>query len=791
MATRTVSIPTLFPPGSESGGREQCAKCVRERLLTTPGVRKADLRHTNGDQAAVLELDYDPRLIPLDQLDAELRSAGVCCHRQQRAEVVLGVEGMVSPRYEDVIESALAKLPGVVASASFASKSLRVEFDREQCALPEIARRLDSLGLKLRPGGPIKAPPAPATRKSIERLRDLLLVHHKLAMAIVGGLLILVAFLVHTFGGPPALRYACVFAGFILAGWYTAIDTFHVLREFKFDIDVLMFAAAFGASALGHFEEGGLLLVLFALGGAGEELAIDKARKAIEALSKLAPDTAILRTPDGSERPVRVEELQVGDQVIVRPFDRLPADGVVTEGASAIDQSPITGESVPVEKIAGAPVFAGTINGEGLIVVRVSKLASESTLAKIVRMVEEAQTTKSPTQVFTDRVERIYVPIVLVATTALIFLPPLAGGGAWGVWFYRAMAFLTAASPCALAIGTPAAVLSGIGRAAQIGVLIKGGIHLENLGRVHAIALDKTGTLTTGKPQVTKIIPLDGEFDEQAILLLAATVDARSPHPAATAIVAEARSRGLTPGEAQDVTTIAGKGAAARIDGHDVYVGKLNGDVASDPRIAPLAEQGLMLALVSRDGEPIGVIALADVPRANAAATIAALHALGVKPCIMLTGDRPAVAEPIAKALGIDDVYAGLMPDDKVCLVQDLQKKHGPIAMLGDGVNDAPALATATIGIAMGGAGTDVAIETADVALMADDLGKLPHAIALSRFSRRIIKQNLVIALGVITVLAPLAALGYTYLGVAVLFHEGSTVVVVMNAMRLLLYKPK
>jgi Cd2+/Zn2+-exporting ATPase len=420
--------------------------------------------------------------------------------------------------------------------------------------------------------------------------------------------------------------------------------------------------------------------------------------------------------------------------------------------------------------------------------VRVNKLASESTLAKIVRMVQEAQTTKSPTQVFTDRVERRYVPLVLIGTAALIFVPPLAFAGSWGVWFYRAMAFLTAASPCALAIGTPAAVLSGIGRAAQIGVLIKGGIHLENLGRVRAIALDKTGTLTTGKPQVTQIVALDS-MDEEAILLLAATVDAQNTHPAATAIVAEARSRGLTLGEASEVTTLAGMGAAARVNASYVYVGKMAGEVANHPLIAPLATQGHMLAQVSRDDKPIGVIVLSDTPRSNAADTIAALHAEGVRPCIMLTGDRAAVADPIARQLGIDAVYAGLMPEDKVRLVKELQQKHGPIAMLGDGVNDAPALATATIGIAMGGAGTDVAIETADVALMADDLGKLPHAIALSRFSRRIITQNLVIALGVISVLAPLAALGYTYLGVAVLFHEGSTVIVVLNAMRILMFK--
>jgi Cd2+/Zn2+-exporting ATPase len=828
MAIRTLQLSTNCPQDHDA--REACGKCLRAAMLKTAGVRSVVLRcdgsgaaeregagegggggggggagESGGGQVATLELEYDPRLIPLAELDAEIRRAGMTCG-QYRGQVVLGVEGMASPRSEQMIEAALARLPGVVASASYASKSLRVEFDRRQCALPEIVRRLDSLGLRLRQGGPAKQggqgrakggtkagaqgrAPAPS-RKSIERVRELIIVNHKLAMALIGGLLLIAAVITRAVDGPIALRLICVIAGFIIAGWYTAIDTFHVLREFRFDVDVLMFAAAFGAAALGRFEEGALLLVLFALGGAGEELAIDRARKAIDALAKLAPDTATVRDPDGRERLVQVEALEVGQRVVVRPFDRVPADGVVESGESAIDQSPITGESVPVEKSAGARVFAGTINGEGLLLIGVSRLAGETTLAKIVRLVQEAQTTKSPTQVFTDKVEKWYVPAVLAGTAALIFIPPIALAAAWGSWFYRAMTFLTAASPCALAIGTPAAVLSGIARAAQIGVLVKGGVHLENLARVRAVAFDKTGTLTAGRPRVTRILALDPAFDEEQVLALAAAVDAHSAHPAATAIVDEARSRGIAPVEVEIVTTLAGRGASARLEGHDLYVGKLSAELIADARVAALAGDGQMLAQVRRDDRAIGIIALADAPRANAAATIASLHRLGVAPCVMLTGDRSAVAGPIARQLGIDVVRAELMPEDKLRLIGQMQEEYGAMAMVGDGVNDAPALATAAVGIAMGGAGTDVAIETADVALMADDLGKLPDAIALARLSRRIIHQNLIIALGVISVLAPLAALGYTYLGIAVLFHEGSTVVVVLNAMRLLLYRP-
>jgi Cd2+/Zn2+-exporting ATPase len=798
MATRNLTLTALCPP--EPHRRERCASCLRERLLATPGVRRVALSEDNADASTgggdgdcvpvTLELDYDPRLMPLQELDAELRRAGLEC-RAKRATALLGIEGMASPRSEPLIEASLAKLPGVVASASFAGRSLRVEFDPSRCALGEIVRHLAAHGLRVHEGGPLKRSAPLSDRKSIQRLRELILTHHKLAMALIGGALVLAAFLAYRLGGPPILRYAFVALGIVLAGWYTAIDTWRVLRAFKFDIDVLMFAAAFGAVVLGHYEEGGLLLVLFALGGAGEELAMDKARKAIEALAKLAPEVATVRGDDGADRAVRVEELAVGDRVVVRPFDRLPADGTVESGASAVDQAPITGESVPVEKTAGAAVFAGTINGAGLLLVRVSRPASESTLAKIVRMVQEAQTTKSPTQIFTDRVEKRYVPFVLITTAALIFIPPLMFAQAWATWFYRAMAFLTAASPCALAIGTPAAVLSGIARAAQVGVLVKGGVHLENLGRIRAVAFDKTGTLTVGRPQVTRILPLDAAMSEDRVLSLAASADASATHPAATAIVAEAESRSLPLFPAEEVTTLAGKGASARVEGMEIYVGKLSPEVVADPRIAPLAEQGIMLAQVSIDGRPSAVICLADTPRPNAAATVAALHDLGIRPLIMLTGDRAAVANPIAQSLGVDEVHADLLPEDKVTRVRDLQQRYGPIAMIGDGVNDAPALATAAVGIAMGGAGTDVAIETADVALMGDDLSKLPDAVALSRYSRRIITQNLVIALGVITVLAPLAALGYTYLGVAVLFHEGSTVVVVLNAMRILLFKPK
>jgi Cd2+/Zn2+-exporting ATPase len=806
MSTRTITISAICN-GIGKSPLEHCRQCVNDRFQRKAGIRSIALNPAaeprgEGTLPVSLELEYDPRLITLADIEGELRRTGMCL-TPDRAQMVLGIDGMVSPRSEQAIEAALARMPGVVASANFASRSLRIEFDRRQCALPEIARRLDRLGFRIRPGRAEAPAEEVSAATKAEPAGGRLDEYRGLIMAFAGGAFLLAAFLVHAFGGAPLnwLRIALIISAYLLTGWGTFKDTLKTLWNLQFDIDVLMFAAAIGAATLGHYEEGGLLLFLFALGGEGESLAMDRARKAISALAKLAPETATVRQPDGSERLVRVEALQVDDPVVVRPFDRLPADGVVMEGASSIDQSPITGESVPVEKSAGAQVFAGTINGEGLLIVRVTRRAAESTLAKIVKMVQEAQTTKSPTQVFTDKVEKIYVPIVLIATAVLIVVPPLLGiqptrlGGLWAGWFYQAMAFLTAASPCALAIGTPATVLSGIARAARGGVLVKGGVHLENLGRVNAIAFDKTGTLTRGRPEVTDVIEI-GNCEQTQALALAAAAEFGSNHPLAAAIVAEAQARQCPISPATDIEQIPGKGMRARVNGQSVHVGHLDllSAAHSDlPRVkqivSDLASRGRTTVLVLLDGTPLAVIGLADRPRDNAADTVRRLKALGISRTIMLTGDSSAVAAAIASQIGVDEFHGDLLPADKVTRLRELQEKYGPVAMIGDGVNDAPAMATATVGVAMGGAGTDVAIETADVALMADDLARLPDAIGLSRYSRRIIRQNLVIALGVIAILAPIAALGYAYLGVAVLFHEGSTVVVVLNAMRLLVYR--
>ncbi|MGE5221691.1 MAG: heavy metal translocating P-type ATPase, partial [Omnitrophica WOR_2 bacterium] len=564
----------------------------------------------------------------------------------------------------------------------------------------------------------------------------------------------------------------------------------------KFDTDALMLAAALGAGILGEWAEGAFLLFLFGLGHAGEHYALDRARDAINALGELMPKTARVRR---GERIVEepVERLTIDDVVVVRPGDRIPVDGLVLQGKSAVDQSPITGESVPVQKKPQDEVYAGTINHEAALEVRVTQLAGDTTLSRVMEMVAEAQAQKSPTQQFADRFSVRFVPAILALVVVVIVVPPLVGWMPFSQSFYRAMLLLVAASPCALAIGTPAAVLSGIARAARNGVLIKGGAHLENLGRLNAIAFDKTGTLTQGKFQVIDVISLNG-VKPQEILRLAAAVEQQSSHPLAQAIIRTAQEQNLDLPTVTRSENLAGRGVRSLVEGQPVFCGSLKlvddpsvitADESVQKKVARLESDGLTTMVVSRSNLPLGLIALADTPRPLVNRVLIRLQELGVQHLIMLTGDNPSVAQQIGREVGVTDVQAALLPQDKLEAISRLQKELGAVAMVGDGVNDAPALAASSVGIAMGGAGTAVALETADVALMADDLSQLPFAVGLSRASRSIIRQNLAISLGVIFVLILTSVFGLAQLGWTVIAHEGSTVLVALNALRLLGYR--
>ncbi len=591
-----------------------------------------------------------------------------------------------------------------------------------------------------------------------------------------------------------------VLTGYVLSYGFGA---WHLLRtgardllrgHVGFDIDLLMLLAAAGAAVLGEWVEGAFLLFLFSLANALERYALGRARNAIKALGQLVPAQA--RVVEGDvERLVPVEQVAVGALVLVRPAERIPVDGRVREGQSAVDQSPITGESIPVDKGAGQEVFAGTINGDGALTVETTRAAGDRTLDRVIRMVADAQAQKARTEQLATRFERVFVPLVLVSDLLLIVLPPLLGIWDWSVSVYRGMALLVAASPCALALGTPAAVLTGIAKAARHGVLIKGGVHLENLALIRALAVDKTGTLTTGRPEVTDIVAIDSGADE--LLAIAGAVERQSQHPLAEAIVRKAAAAGLDLPAASPLESITARGVRSEVGGETVEIGGLR--LWADAETAPpasvveavhrLQAQARSTVVVRAGRRWLGVFGIADTPRPRVGAAIARLKALGVSPIVMLTGDHETVARAVAREVGVDDVRADLLPEQKVEAMDALRRAHGEVGMIGDGVNDAPALARATVGIAMGAAGTAVALEAADVALMGDDIQQLAFAVGLARQTRRIIRQNLVIALGVIVVLIALTTSGWAGIGPAVVFHEGSTLVVIANALRLLRYR--
>jgi Cd2+/Zn2+-exporting ATPase len=578
---------------------------------------------------------------------------------------------------------------------------------------------------------------------------------------------------------------------YFFGGFYTAKEAIENIRAGSFDIDSLMLVAAVGAAFLGDWAEGALLLFLFSLGHSLEHYAMNKARKSISALAQLAPKTALLK--DGKE--VGIETLKPEDIIVVKPNTKIPADGIIVQGNSSINQAPITGESMPVEKQVDSNVFAGSINGNGSLEIKVTKLAADSTLSRLIKLVNEAQQQKSPTQRFTDKFQKIFVPVVLISVV-LLCCAFLVINETFSDSFYRAMSVLVAASPCALAISTPSAVLSGVARAAREGVLIKGGRPLEDLGTLTALAFDKTGTLTAGKPRLTHIIPFD--TTEEELLEAVVAVETLSDHPLAKALVTDgtAKLNGKTITPAQELEAVQGKGIKAtwknstvRIGNRVMFGNTLPKEIAD--KLTTLENEGNTSMLVQQNDKWLGIVTMMDTPREEAKAALQQLKASGIQKMIMLSGDSQQVADAIARQIGLTDAWGNLLPEQKVESIKKLIASEGKVAMVGDGVNDAPAMANSTVGIAMGAAGSDVALETADIALMGDRLDKLPFAIALSRKANGIIKQNLFISLGMVAVLIPLTVLGIASIGPAVIAHEGSTILVVFNALRLLVYKHK
>ena len=640
--------------------------------------------------------------------------------------------------------------------------------------------------------------PAPVGIKA--RLKTLLSGDLQLTLTVVCAVTGIAAGTSDRWAPGAGLRIPLYVVAYLTGGIGPGLDLIRNLLAGRLDINLLMVTAAAGSAVLGHWGEGAVLLFLFSLSGALERRAMERTTRSIEGLIELRPDTALVLR-DGHEERVPVQDVRVGDRVRAIPGERFAVDGAVIEGESEADESTLTGESVPVEKAPGSRVFAGTMNLRGSPIVRVDKAAEETTLARIINLVGEARKAKSTTEVFVERWELPYVVSVFLGAGLAAGLSLAQGADAWTAC-YRGLVLLVAASPCAVVIATPAAVLSAITHAAHHGVLFKGGIHLERLAQVTALALDKTGTVTEGRPRVLRVAAIPPAREED-LLRYAAAVEARSEHHTGRAVVAEATRRRIAWPEVTEFESHSGEGVHAHADGRWIGVGRdplfRRHDVAVPAEAGREAEAirgrgETALLVVVRHGtngapDPLaesGAIAVADAVRAQAPAAIAACRRLGIRHVAMLTGDHELVARPIASTIGADEVRAGLLPDEKVIALRQLRERWPSLAMVGDGVNDAPALASATVGIAMGGAGTDIALETADVVLMRDDLRGIPLALWLARRSQRVVRQSLGFAFGVIGVLVISTLTGVLPLWLAVVCHEGSTLVVIANGLRLL-----
>ncbi|MEV8220727.1 heavy metal translocating P-type ATPase [Microbacterium sp. NPDC077391] len=607
--------------------------------------------------------------------------------------------------------------------------------------------------------------------------------------------------------GLPLVLYI---ATYFFGGFFTVRTAVSSTLRGKFEVDFLMIVAAIGAALIGKWAEGAVLLFLFSLGHALEEYAMSRASKSIEALAELAPRTALVRRGDDDPVEVPVEQIAVGDVVVVRPNSRIPSDGFVIAGISAVDQSAVTGESMPIEKEpvtdreramrtvdtlpAANRVFAGTVNGSGVLEVVVSATAADSTLSKVVELVRTADQAASPTQQFINRFQRWYVPAVILGVAATLMVAMSVFSQPFTDAFYLAMTVLVAASPCALAIATPAAVLAGVARAARAGVLVKGGAPLETLGRVRAMAFDKTGTLTWGNPQVTSVTPVDG-VDGSLLVPTLVAVESLSDHPLAAAIVRDLAGQVSEAErvEASDLNAVVGRGVRATVDGEIVEVGNLRMfdeqgltlPSSVENAYTEARDSGQTLMIVRRGDRFLGVVGVMDTSRAESAQVLRVLRSANVGQLVMISGDNQRVADAVGREVGVDTAIGELLPEDKVAHITRLAETHRPIAMVGDGVNDAPAMARADIGIAMGAAGSTVALETCDIALMSDDLGRVPFAVRLSRATSRIIRQNLIASLAIVVLLVIATFIGLN-IGAVVLIHEGSTLIVVANALRLL-----
>jgi len=844
MTTQRLVVPVSIP---ETVNCTTCAERLRSMLGEMKGIAAAELDPTSRQ----LMLTYDPALVSLTALEARVREAGATLARRFRHATVR-LEGLHCPDCAGAVEHGVKHVPGVLsATASFAAASLHVEYDADATDLDRVAAAVTRSGYRaVIPGtssdavvirvhemdcqdevssieGKLRMLPGIASwqvnllERSVRIQFDpktlapdaILAAIRSLGMSpslasqaatripwcrdplllstVASGILLGSALLADWRGATLPLSMGLYAAALLAGGWTTARKAVRAALARRLDMNVLMTIAVVGAVPIGEWAEAAAVAFLFALAQLLETYSLDRARQAVRRLLDITPPEATVRR-NGQEVRVPVAAVTPGEVILVRPGERIPLDGILRAGTSAVNQAPITGESMPVEKSPGAPVFAGSINGEGALEVEVTHRAQETMLARIIALVEEAQAQKAPAQAFVERFAAIYTPAVIAGAVLIAAVPPLfLGQPAWP-WIYRALVLLVIACPCALVISTPVAVVCGLARAARAGVLIKGGKFLEALGQLKALAFDKTGTLTRGAPEVMEVRPVNGT-DPREVLRLAAAVEAQSEHSLAAAILRAARAQGIPWPEATGFTAVTGKGAYAEVNGQRYHLGShryaeelgvCNGHI--EKHLQMLEAAGQTPAILSDGNRVLGILGLADQIRDAAPETLAGLRRLGLGPFVMLTGDVRGTAEAIARQVGVDAVRAELLPDQKVAVIKELVREHGTAGMVGDGINDAPALAAATVGIAMGAAGTDAAIETADIALMSDDLRQLPFAVTLGRRALGIIRANIGLSLVTKAAFVLLAVLGQATLWMAVAADMGTSLLVIFNGMRLL-----
>lgn len=838
MKKTKINLDLILPDVPDE--KDACVKRIIDDLEGRQGIEKVHVVPETESTKAQLCFHYDPDIISVEKVGKLAEQSGAKITERYH-HLLVEVDGFRHQRQTRLIETALYGKHGILSASASLSGMLMIEYDTSLFKKVQVYELIKKEGLEIKKMEDSKPAKIPGTNAGAKHDHEKGHTHDdghdqkedkhnheeaghshggifgkntELLFSIICGALLGTGFgLSYIAGIPPIVSLFFYIGAYFFGGFFTAKEAVQTIAKGGFEIDFLMLVAAIGAAILGSWAEGALLLFLFSMGHALEHFAMEKARKSIAALTELAPKTALLKQ-DGQTKEVKIEELKKGDVIVVKPNTKISADGIVVRGNGSVNQAPITGESIPVDKIAVEDsninideagkldvkyrVFAGTINGNELLEIKVIKEASDSTLSRLVKMVNEAQTQKSPTQQFTDRFEKFFVPAVLILVVLLCFAFVVIDEP-FSKSFYRAMSVLVAASPCALAISTPSAVLSGVARAARAGVLIKGGRPLEDLGVLTALAFDKTGTLTEGKPKLTKTVPLNG-ISETDLLKIVVAVESLSDHPIAKAIVRDAKEKigNNNIPQAHDMEAVLGKGIKAALGNDEVFMGnlalfeKLDEAKPSEQllnEVRKSEEEGNTTMLVRNNKEYIGLLAVMDTPRKEAKEALEQLRKIGIRKMIMLTGDNQKVGDAIAKQVGITEAWGGLLPEQKVDAIKKLVELENKVAMVGDGVNDAPAMAKSTVGIAMGAAGSDVALETADIALMGDKLILLPFAIGLSRKAKGIIKQNLIISLGVVAMLIPLTILDIATIGPAVMAHEGSTLVVVFNALRLLAYK--